>query len=109
MNKPETAIRNRIVMEVKLRYGLDLYVKKIHGSPYQEAGIPDLIGCFIGHFVGMEIKQPGCVPTKIQEANIRDIRRAGGYAQAIHSLKEAFDFLDHVRSLSPLKSIIYEH
>lgn len=96
MNKPETKLRNQIVKEVKARYGLDLYLKKIHGSPYQEAGIPDLVGCFKGYFVGMEVKQPGEEPTPIQRANINDIISAGGYARVIDSVKEAVRFLDYV-------------
>lgn len=97
MNKPETKLRNRIASEIKAHYGADLYMKKIHGSPYQEAGIPDLIGSFLGTFIGMEIKQPGCEPTPIQAANIRDIRRSGGCAQAISSVEEAFAFMEYVK------------
>jgi hypothetical protein len=98
MNKPETALRNNIALEVRIKYGTSLYMKKIHGSPYQEAGIPDLIGCLKGKFIGMEIKQSGCKATPIQEANIRDIRRAGGYAQTITSIKEALEFMEFVAS-----------
>lgn len=110
MNKPETSLRNNIALAVRMKYGVNLYMKKIHGSPYQEAGIPDLIGCFNGSFIGMEIKQSGCNPTPIQAANIRDIRRAGGFAQAIHSLPEAMEFLDAVsaRSLKTKQLIMEE-
>lgn len=105
MNKPETTLRNNISIEVKRRYGTKLYMKKIHGSPYQEAGIPDLIGCFKGHFIGMEIKQPGLDPTPIQAANIRDIKLSGGYAKAIHSVWEAVDFFEEVDATIYAKSV----
>lgn len=94
MNKPETTLRNSIVKEVKARYGLDLYIKKIHGSPYQEAGIPDLIGCYKSVFFGMEIKVGVNGATLIQEANIRDIILSGGWARVIRSVEEAVEFID---------------
>ena len=31
---------------------------KIHGGPYQEAGIPDIVGCHAGQFYAFEVKRP---------------------------------------------------
>lgn len=32
---------------------------KIHGDPYQERGIPDIVGCCKGHAFVIEAKRPG--------------------------------------------------
>ena len=42
-------------------------VYKIHGGDnYQEEGIPDLLCCLRGVFVGIELKQEGEKPSKAQ-------------------------------------------
>lgn len=40
----------------------------------------DRLCCIDGRFVGIELKAPGEVPTKLQENIMRDIRAAGGIA-----------------------------
>lgn len=32
---------------------------KIHGDPYQERGIPDIMGCYKGKMFVIEVKRPG--------------------------------------------------
>lgn len=48
----------------------------------QIAGIPDLIGCYKGRFVGIEVKTPEnkAGATKLQMWFIRQIIKAGGIA-----------------------------
>ena len=41
------------------------------------AGIPDLIGCYKGHYIAIELKV-GSKVSKIQEWTIEKIARAGG-------------------------------
>lgn len=55
---------------------------KSHGGPYQIAGLPDLVGCHKGIFIGIEVKQPGKEDTlkPVQKLRIRQIRNAGGIA-----------------------------
>ena len=57
---------------------------KVHGGPFQLAGLPDLIGCVRGRFVGIECKAPGKLNrlTNLQKKIIRLIRKAGGLAFA---------------------------
>ena len=31
---------------------------KIHGGPMQTTGLPDIVGCYRGRFVGFEVKRP---------------------------------------------------
>lgn len=65
------------------------YVVKIHGDPMQESGIPDLLICYLGHFVGMELKVPGKKPTDIQEYHLERIAAAGGVGCSVTTLDEA--------------------
>ncbi len=62
-------------------------------------GLPDLIGCHKGRFIGIEVKEPGKEDelTEIQQKRIDQINMAGGIAfmatspeQVINKLKEEF-------------------
>lgn len=73
-------------------------VFKIHGSPYQEAGIPDLLACVQGYFFGFEVKhqKPGESrehaygrTTPVQQAQINRINQAGGTALTVLGPDEA--------------------
>lgn len=51
------------------------YFIKIHGSSFMEKGIPDLVCCINGKFIGIEVKAPGKLKgqseyQKIHEENI---------------------------------------
>lgn len=61
---------------------------KEHGGMYGTAGLPDIIVCLQGRFIGIEVKKPGGKLTKLQEITIRDIERAGGIMVVAHSLCE---------------------
>lgn len=65
---------------------------KTHGSPFQVAGLPDIIAIAhnTGRFVGLEVKRPLVgVVTELQKAMIRKINRVGGYACVVYSLDDA--------------------
>lgn len=55
---------------------------KTHGGPFQRAGLPDLIGCHKGVFIGIEVKVPGKEDnlSDLQEKTLRLISQAGGIA-----------------------------
>ena len=55
---------------------------KSHGGKYQSVGLPDIICCINGKFVGIEVKAPGKenTLTAIQQHTIELIRQAGGIA-----------------------------
>jgi len=64
---------------------------KTHGGLFQSSGLPDLLGCYRGRFIGIEIKVLGKKPTKIQENIIQKIIKAGGIAGVATSVDEALD------------------
>lgn len=53
---------------------------KVHGSPQMMAGLPDIICCYKGYFIGIEVKQPGQKPSQRQEFVMSLIQRSGGVA-----------------------------
>ena len=61
---------------------------KEHGGPYGSNGIPDIICCYRGRFVALEVKTDTGKPTKLQEAVIRKINRAGGTALIVRSVED---------------------
>lgn len=52
---------------------------KIHGGPFQAAGIPDIIGCINGRFIAVEVKLPGKEKTLtlIQQVTIKKLAKSG--------------------------------
>ena len=47
-------------------------------GPYSPSGIPDIIACVNGRFVGIEVKKDSGKVSKLQERNIRLINNANG-------------------------------
>ena len=61
---------------------------KEHGGMYGTAGIPDLIICYKGRFIGLECKVGKNTATVLQQQTIRQILKAGGYAVVVKSVGE---------------------
>jgi Holliday junction resolvase len=59
-----------------------------HFSPMQNgmgrAGIPDIIGCLEGQFLGIECKAGRGTTTALQERELTKIQNAGGYALVVN-------------------------
>jgi Holliday junction resolvase len=59
-----------------------------HFSPMQNgmgrAGIPDIIGCLDGQFLGIECKAGKGKTTALQERELNRILNAGGYALVVN-------------------------
>lgn len=56
------------------------FVKYWGGGEFTRSGIPDILVCCKGHFVGVEIKAPKGRPSALQIRNLRKIHSAGGYS-----------------------------
>lgn len=55
------------------------WVVKIWGGGFQSAGIPDLLVCYKGLFIAIEVKATRGRPSDLQKYNIEKIQEAGGY------------------------------
>ena len=89
---PREATIVRAIRTALLREPGVWFVKYSPGD-YGTAGVPDLLICYWGRFVGMEVKQPGQRPTKIQQHTLDAIAGAGGIAIVATSVDEALECL----------------
>lgn len=48
-------------------------------SDQKTSGMPDLMACYKGFLIGLEVKTPTGRATELQERKINIIKRAGGY------------------------------
>ena len=95
--QPEARIVKRIQQTIAEKGGRAF---KIHGSTkgeeavFQEAGLPDLLVCYKGRFVGLEVKVPGGKPSRLQLHVLDEIRNAGGIAAVVETVEEVLDLLE---------------
>lgn len=54
------------------------FVKYWAGAQFTQAGIPDLLVCYKGKFIAIEVKAAGGHPSELQLYNLRKIEAAGG-------------------------------
>ena len=50
------------------------------GAVYTQAGVPDLLVCYKGKFIGIEVKSETGRASELQLRTIDDIKKAGGIA-----------------------------
>lgn len=63
------------------------FVKYWVGAQYTKSGVPDILACVNGYFVGIEVKAPNGKPSEIQLYNVRKINAAGGFAFVLYPSK----------------------
>ncbi len=74
------------------------WVVKTHGSIHT-AGLPDLLVCYQGQFIGMEVKRPETrhTVTMRQQAFLDAIEAAGGTVGVVTSVEEALKLIDRTQ------------
>ena len=60
------------------------WVLKTFSDGVQRSGVPDLLVCCNGYFVGVELKAENGKPSELQLWNIDKIREAGGIAIVLY-------------------------
>lgn len=68
--------------------GGDAFFWKEHGGPYSTNGVPDIICCYRGRFLGLEVKRPGGKLTELQKRSLDRINTAGGIARRVDSVDD---------------------
>ena len=76
--------------------GSDVFFWKEHGSVYGTNGVPDIICCYKGRFLGLECKLPGGRLTELQKRAIEKINRAGGVACRVESVEDVKRVIERV-------------
>ena len=80
----------------------DVWYLKVWGNGVQRSGIPDLLICCNGFFMGVELKAVGGKATKLQTHEIRKIRESNGFAFVL-SPSEFEDFKQMILRLKTEK------
>ncbi|KIR03441.1 hypothetical protein P261_02256 [Lachnospiraceae bacterium TWA4] len=72
------------------------FIKYWGGGEFTKAGVPDVLACVNGHFLGIEVKASNGKPSKLQIYNLRKIHEAGGYAILLYPEHEILfkNFID---------------
>lgn len=97
---PEKKVKNKVK---KILDELGAYHFFPATGGYGASGVPDIIACYKGKFIGIECKANGNKPTALQQKHLRDISVNGGISLVvdednIHMLKfyitgkQTFDF-----------------
>lgn len=88
MSQPESRLSRRIIQALNNK---GAFAFKIHGGPTMMAGLPDVIVCANGRFIGLEVKMPS------QRGNVSAVQHlvhgkivmAMGIAVVVCSVNEA--------------------
>ena len=91
--QPEYRIVQNIKKLIRSRGG---WCVKIHGGPYQDAGTPDILACYRGRFIAVEVKTSRGVARPEQKITQRAITGSGGYAIITHLIGDVADVLDTI-------------
>jgi hypothetical protein len=86
----EAIIQRQIIKHLR---GMGAWVFNVHGSPFQQVGVPDLLVSYQGRFYAMEVKRPGGVLSPAQVKAIEAIRASGSGAGRVESIEEAVKLL----------------
>ena len=73
-----------------------VFAWKEHGGRFGTAGLPDIVACVDGMFVGLEVKAPSGKLTLLQQATLERIRAAGGVAEKVTSVDEVQTIINSI-------------
>tara|TARA_B100001093_G_scaffold271736_1_gene259703 strand:+ start:5260 stop:5568 length:309 start_codon:yes stop_codon:yes gene_type:complete len=96
---PEKKVKDKCVSILKQ---FDCYYFYPVTGGYGSSGIPDIIACLHGNFIGIECKAGTNKPTALQLSNLEKIKTAGGTALVVNE-----DNLEHLHRI--LKRIDDNH
>lgn len=94
----ESDLTKKIIEAIRKRGG---WAVKKHGSIYSK-GIPDVVACVEGKFIGLEVKLPERVHTltALQAETLKSIRAAWGRTAVVTSVEEVRVILDELTNTS---------
>jgi hypothetical protein len=78
---PEAKVKGKVV---EILEGMKCYFFYPVTGGYGQSGVPDIIVCYNGYFIGIECKAGKKKPTALQDKNLRDIIAAGGTAVVVN-------------------------
>lgn len=88
----EEAVLTKAIRQLLKSVGIFHY--KAWGGPMSVPGIPDIIGCFKGRFIGIEVKAQNGKVSDYQRDFIDAINQAGGLAFVARSVDDVIEQLE---------------
>jgi len=71
----------------------EIYFVKHHATKFTKVGVPDILACWNGQFVAIEVKTPIGRLTPLQVHNLDHIRQNGGIAIVARSLEDVMEVI----------------
>ena len=93
---PEAKVKKKVTAILK-EHGA-FYFTPVTGG-FGHSGIPDIVACFKGKFVGIECKAGDKKPTALQNKVLEDIRNARGFALVVNesNLQDVVDVINFIK------------
>jgi Holliday junction resolvase len=91
---PEGKVKKRVTALLKARGAY--YFTPVTGG-FGTSGVPDIVACYKGKFLGIECKAGGRQPTALQLKNLEDIQKNGGESLVIR--EDTIDLLEELLNL----------
>lgn len=93
---PEAKVKKKVTTILK-EHGA-FYFTPVTGG-FGHSGIPDIVACFKGKFVGIECKAGDKKPTALQNKVLEDIRNARGFALVVNesNLQDVVDVINFIK------------
>ena len=89
----EKSIENKIKSYLRT---IGAYCVKYHGNQFSQVGVPDLLVCYKGRFLGIEIKNETGKTSPLQDVNIEQIKQAGGISFVARSLEDVKEIISDI-------------
>ena len=92
---PEKKVKNNVVRLLKER---DAYYFFPATYGMGRSGVPDIVCCLRGYFIGIECKAGKNKPTPLQKKELADIKKAGGISLVVNAndMPPLADLLDAI-------------
>jgi Holliday junction resolvase len=93
---PEAKVKKKVTTILK-EHGA-FYFTPVTGG-FGHSGIPDIVACFNGKFIGIECKAGDKKPTALQNKVLEDIRNARGFALVVNesNLQDVVDVINFIK------------
>lgn len=91
MTTPETKVKRAVVKILDARQAYHFF-PATHG--YGRSGVPDIVACYKGNFIGIECKAGKGMPTALQLRELKHIEEAGGISMVVR--EDTTDLLEQV-------------
>jgi Holliday junction resolvase len=91
MMTPESKVKKKVTDLLK---SLGAYYFYPVTGGFGRSGVPDIVCCLRGNFIGIECKAGTNKPTPLQSKNLEDIQAAGGFAFIVN--EDNIDALERV-------------